>query len=251
MINNLLFKFLNYILAHHPEEFGLIPDNNGFFKIKEIFQVLIFTKKFKKVKLETLKQIFSYYYRDFFEISQNFNLVKPKLSYYSPPQKIENLQIKKFTTLWTFVKPKLWIKISIEGLWKPTYSLIPLFTDKELAENWAKVKGCILLEAFPKFFPSDINVFVFGEKIFLVDKINYEALKGPPIDQKFLRKYGPKQELPSRPSLIIPFKAQISKIESEKEESKLPFRKITQGKKKEKPWKKYQKEKAKKKFFLD
>ena len=77
MINNLLFKFLKYILAHHPDEFGLVPDSNGFFKIKEIFQVLIFTKKFKKVKLQTLKQLFSYYYKDFFKISENSNLVKP------------------------------------------------------------------------------------------------------------------------------------------------------------------------------
>lgn len=246
MLNNLLFKFLLYLLAHHPEEFGLIPDNNGFFKIKEIFQVLIFTKKFKKVRLEILKQLFSYYYKDFFEISENFNSVKPKSIYYSPPQKIEFSQINKYTTLWTFVKPKIWLKISVEGMWKPCNSLIPLFSDKELAQNWAKVKGCLLLEVFPKLITPNVNLYVFGEKIFLVDKINYEALKGPSIDQKFLRKYGPKFEVSPKPFKIIPFKEISPQLEEEME--KLPYRKITHGKKKEKPWKKYQKEKAKKKI---
>jgi len=249
MTNNLLFKFLKYLLAHHPEEFGLIPDNNGFFKIKEIFQVLIFTKKYNKIKLQTLKQLFSYYYRDFFEVSENFTLVKPKTVYYSPPQKIKISQIYHYNTLWTYVKPKIWYKVSLEGLWKPYNSFIPLFTNKELAQNWAKVKGSMLLTVFPKLISSEANLFSFGEKIFLADRINYEALKGPPIDQKFIRKYGPKTEIPSKPSQIIPFKDTTNKIETEKE--KLPYRKITHGKKKEKPWKKYQKEKAKKKKLLE
>ncbi|PMP64949.1 MAG: hypothetical protein C0190_07290 [Thermodesulfobacterium geofontis] len=248
MINNLLFKFLTYTLTYHPEEFGLIPDNNGFFKIKEIFQVLIFTKKFKKVKLEILKQLFSYYYKDFFEISRDYNLVKPKNVYYSPPQKIEISQIYKYTTLWTFVKPKLWIKISIDGEWKYHNSLIPLFIDKELAQIWAKIKGCILLETISKLISPDTNIFNFREKIFLLDKINYEALKGPQIDQRFLKKYGSKIEIPLRSSPIISFK---EPPKSEIEERKLPFRKITHGKKKEKPWKKYQKEKAKRKTSLE
>ncbi len=248
MINSLLFKFLHYILAHHPEEFGLVPDYNGFFKIKEIFQVLTFTKKFKKIKLEILKQLFSYYYKDFFEISENFNLVKPKTAYYSPPQEIKILQIKKYTTLWTFVKPKIWFKISMDRIWKPHHSLVILFLDKELAQNWAKVKGCLLIEVIPRLINPDVNAFVFQEEIFLLDKLNYEALKGPPIDQKFLRKYGPKTQVPSKPEKIIPFKEPLLE---EKEPEKLPYRKITHGKKKEKPWKKYQKKKAKKKSFVE
>jgi putative RNA 2'-phosphotransferase len=97
MFDKHFFKFLKYLLAHHPEEFGLIPDINGFFKIKEIFQVLIFTKNFKKMKLETLKLAFSYYYKDFFEFLENFNKVKPKRVYYSPPVKINFSQYKNLS----------------------------------------------------------------------------------------------------------------------------------------------------------
>ena len=146
MFDKHFFKFLKYLLAHHPEEFGLIPDINGFFKIKEIFQVLIFTKKFRKVKLETLKQGFSYYYRDFFEFSENSKLVRAKNPVYHPPEQVELSTLFKFNTLWTFVKPKVWLKISIDGIWKPRAGYIPLFASKELAENWAKVKGALVIE---------------------------------------------------------------------------------------------------------
>jgi len=246
MFDKKLFKFLKYLLAHHPEEFGLIPDINGFFKIKEIFQVLIFTKNFKKLKLETLKLAFSYYYRDFFEFSEKFNKVKSKTAYYSPPVKIDFLQIYNNSTLWTIVKPKIWIKISTEGIWTPKNSLIPLFVKKELAENWAKVKGALLIEVFPSKIPKYFtDVFKFGEEIFLVKSLPYEALKGPPIDNKFLRKYGPKQKVPEKEPPIIPFTPPEIEIPPEEE---LPFRKITHGKKKEKPWKKFQKKREKEKY---
>jgi len=244
MFDKHFFKFLKYLLAHHPEEFGLIPDINGFFKIKEIFQVLIFTKKFRKVKLETLKQGFSYYYRDFFEFLEDFGLVKAKTTYFSPPEPTEIWQVYNFNQLWTFVKPKVWLKISIDGIWKPRAGYIPLFASKELAENWAKVKGALVIEVIPKKIEKT-EILKFGEEIFLVESLPYKALKGPAIDQKFLRKYGPKEEAPPpRPYPVIPF-TEPSFLETQEEDTALPFRKITHGKKKEKPWKKYQKKKAK------
>ena len=243
-----LFKFLKYLIAYHPEEFGLIPDYNGFFKIKEIFQVLIFTKKFKKVKIETLKQIFSYYYRDFFEFSENSKLVKAKNPVYHPPEQVELSTLFKFNTLWTFVKPKVWWKISLEGWWKPRHQKIVLFADKELAENWAKVKGALLIQAFPYRFPEYIPLLQFGEGIFLIEELPFEALKGPAIDQKFLRKYGPKEIPPKREEPIIPFIESFVDLSEEFEEEEIPYRKITKGKKKRKPWKQIQKQKEREKW---
>ncbi len=241
-----LLKFLTYILAYHPEEFGLVPDKNGFFKIKEIFQVLIFTKKFKKLNLQTLKQAFSYYYRDFFEFLENFNLVKAKNTFFSPPINVELWQLYNFNKLYSFVKPKIWIKISIEGIWKPYNQYIHMLADKELAENWAKVKGALVVEINPKAIPKDTQILSFRNSIFLTDKLPYSALKGPVIDNKFLKKYAPKEKPPERPEPILPFN---QSPEPPAPIQELPYRKITHGKKKEKPWKRYQKQKARKKDF--
>ena len=243
-----LFKFLKYLLAYHPEEFGLIPDYNGFFKIKEIFQVLIFTKKLKKVKINTLIQIFSYYYKDFFEFLEDSKLVKAKNPMHSPLTQANLDTLLKFNTLWTFVKPKIWWKISLEGWWRPVNKKIVLFADKELAENWAKVKGGILIQAFPHKFPEWINFFKFGDEIFLAEELPFEALKGPAIDQKFLRKYGPKEALPKREEPIIPFMESFAEHSEEFEEEEVAYRKLTKGKKKKKPWKEFQKRKEKEKW---
>lgn len=236
-------KFLLYLTAHHPEEFGLVPNKDNFFKVKEIFQVLIFTKKVPHLKINTLKQLFTFYFRDFFEFLEDFNSVRPKECFYSPPRKANFSEIIKYNQLFTFVKPWTWYKLSLEGeiFFREKH---PLFLDKELSEKWAKVKGALLIEINPKLLNPQWSYEIFGESILLTEGLNFNACKGPKIDDKFIRKYlrekisGEKSE-----PRIIPFVP--PKTESEEELEKLPFRKLTHGKKKEKPWKAWQKKRQK------
>ncbi|MEZ0344291.1 MAG: hypothetical protein ABWJ99_05775 [Caldimicrobium sp.] len=236
-----LLKFLLYLTAHHPEEFGLIPNRNNFFKVKEIFQVLIFTKKNHNLKINSLKQLFTYYFRDFFEFLEEFNLVRPKEYFFSPPKEVHFSEILKYNQLFTFVKPRFWYKIALDGevFLRESH---PLFVERELAENWAKVKGGLLIEVNPKFLPKDWKYEIFGETIVLTQGLNYKACRGPKIDEKFINKFlKEKSQREKEDPHIISFKA--LKIESEEKEEDLPFRKITHGKKKEKPWKTWQKKK--------
>lgn len=236
-----LLKFLLYLTAYHPEEFGLIPNKDNFFKVKEIFQVLIFTKKDKNIRLETLKQVFSYYFKDFFEFLEESNLVRAKEVYFSPPKVIPFKRIlNNYNKLFTYFKPKLWYRLSLEG--EITFKeKLPLYPEKELAENWAKVKGALVVEVNPKFLNPLVKYELFGDKILLTNTISYQACKGPQIDQKFINKYlKPKISQPKEDPHIIPFRPASEEVEEE-----LPYRKITHGKKKEKPWKSYQKKKQK------
>lgn len=240
-----LLKFLLYLTAHHPEEFGLIPTRSNFFKIKEIFQVLIFTKNLHNLKLNTLKYLFSYYFRNFFEFLEEHNLVRPKESFFSPPREINFSEIVKFkyNPLFTFVKPRVWYKITLDGE-VPLKDWHPLFVERELAENWAKIKGALLIEVNPRFLPEDGKYKIFGDTILLTQVLNFKACKGPKIDEKFINKFLKEKSHPEKVDpYIIPFKP--LKIESEKKEEDTPFRKITFGKKKEKPWKTWQKKKQK------
>ncbi|MGC8872147.1 MAG: hypothetical protein ACP5QC_04640 [Caldimicrobium sp.] len=235
-----LLKFLLYLTAHHPEEFGLIPNKDNFFKVKEIFQVLIFTKKVANLKIATLNQLFTYYFRDFFEFLENLNLVRPKKFFYLPPKEVPFSDLFKYNKLFTFVKPRLWYKLSLDGEinFKERH---PLFLDKELAENWTKVKGALLIEVTPKFLSPNLTYELFGDSIVLTYGLNYKACRGPKIDEKFINKFLKDNfSIERRDHHIIPFKS----IETESElEEELPYRKITHGKKKEKPWKTWQKKK--------
>lgn len=246
MFDQHFLKFLIYLLAYHPDEFGLIPDSNEFFKIKEIFQVLIFTKKFKKLNLNILKQAFSFYYKDFFDFLEPLNLVKPKERFFTLPSKVNVLEIYNYNKLWTFVKPKIWFKLSLESEWKTQERMIPLFYNKELAENWAKVKGALLIEVIPQKIPHNHPLFRFGKALFLTPVLLYEFLRGPSIDQKFIKKYLTENNAIHK-ERIIPF-TYSSEIESLDNFPEGPFRKLNKGRKKEKPWKKYQKEKNKKRL---
>lgn len=243
IISQSFLKFLLYLTAHHPEEFGLIPDKDDFLKVKEIFQVLIFTKKAHNLNLDTLKNLFSYHFRDFFEFSDNLSLVRPKERFYSPPQIVDFNFIVRLKQLWTFVKPWLWYKLSIEEMLSFRNSL-PLFREKELAENWAKIKGALLIEVIPKFLDPEGKYQILGHNIVLSETLPFKACKGPNIDQKFIQKYlkkketQPKKELPLMP-------LQDKELTTLQEE--LPFRKLTHGKKKEKPWKAWQKKRQKEK----
>lgn len=238
-------KFLLYITSHHPEEFGLIPNKDNFYKVKEIFQVLIFTKMVHNLNINTLKMLLGYYFRDFFEFLEESNFVRPKECFYSPPRIIDFSEILKYKQLFTFVKPKLWFKISLDGeiLFRENH---PLFVEKDLAENWAKAKDGLLIEVISKFLPSKWNYALFRESIFLTQGLNYKACRGPKIDEKFINKFlKEKSQTKKKDPHIIPFTP--IRTESKKREEDLPFRKITHGKKKEKPWKSWQKKKQKEK----
>jgi len=231
-------KFLLYLTAHHPEEFGLIPTKDNFLKVKEIFQVLILTKRAHNLKIETLKQMFSYYFRDFFEFSEDLSLVRPRECYFSPPKLVTLPEIIKFNQLFTFVKPRLWYKLSLEGELNLRERL-PLFVERELGEGWARVKGALLIEVNPRLMKEEATYELFGEAIVLTQNLVFRACRGPKIDDKFINKYLKEKSIkPKEDPHIIPFRQ-----EQDEEEAELPFRKLTYGKKKERPWKTYQKRK--------
>ncbi len=243
IISRSFLKFLLYLTAHHPEEFGLIPDKDDFLKVKEIFQVLIFTKKAHNLKLDTLKNLFSYYFRDFFDFSDNLSLIKAKERFYSPPQEVDFNFIFRLKQLWTFVKPWMWYKLSLEEILyfqKP----LPLFTEKELAEKWAKIKGALLIEVLPNFLDPDGRYQIFGQKVVLTEILPFKACRGPNIDQKFIQKYFKNKEPQHKKESPLKPLQELSQELTQPQED-LPFRKITYGKKKEKPWKSWQKKRQK------
>lgn len=52
-----LAKFLSYVLGRRPDEFGLVPDSQGYVKIKELLKVLSEEPGWKHVRRAGLKEI--------------------------------------------------------------------------------------------------------------------------------------------------------------------------------------------------
>jgi putative RNA 2'-phosphotransferase len=52
-----LAKFLSYVLGHRPDEFGLVPDDNGYVRIKELLKSLSEEEGWRHIRLPHLKEI--------------------------------------------------------------------------------------------------------------------------------------------------------------------------------------------------
>ncbi len=52
-----LLKLLNYILGHRPDEFGLVPDIDGFVKVKELVQAVNEEDGWKYVRRQHLDEV--------------------------------------------------------------------------------------------------------------------------------------------------------------------------------------------------
>lgn len=66
-----LSKFFNYILGNRPYEFGLVPDKNGFVKIKQFLKAVTEEKGYGFVRQQHINEIIISDYATKIEISDN------------------------------------------------------------------------------------------------------------------------------------------------------------------------------------
>ena len=52
-----LSKFLTYILGRQPDEFGLVPDENGYVKTKDLMKVLAEEPGWRHVRLNQIREV--------------------------------------------------------------------------------------------------------------------------------------------------------------------------------------------------
>ena len=52
-----LSKFLTYILGRQPDEFGLVPDENGYVKTKDLMKVLAEEPGWRHVRLNQIREM--------------------------------------------------------------------------------------------------------------------------------------------------------------------------------------------------
>ncbi len=228
-----LAKLLRYILAYRPDEFGLIPDEEGFVKIKDLHLAVTETDGFRGVRrreIETLLEVFA---REDFEYRRDQGLVRAREFFYASPIYTEDPP----RLLYLPVRPRAWIHVSEKGWGQPQPALMS--PEVELAERLARRKGALLVEVDTVKAQASGAVFLrFIEKLYLASWLPAEALRGPRVDEKFRARYVPKPKEPPEPEPIIPFRPDTDLAE-------LPYRKITHGKKKKIPWKEGRKEKKK------
>lgn len=230
-----LEKMLFYMLGRRPDEFGLLLDEQGFIRLKDLHKALVEIEGFKNVRLKQLTDLFLIFKPERFDFSEEEKRVRVKPELASPLVRQRNFAEDPPRYLFTPVKPRAWIRVSEEGLAAENILLTP---DEELASRMAKRRGALIIKVDSLQAMKMGAIFEsYLEKLFLSSWIPAQALFGPKVDEEFKKRYAKKpkpKEEPTEEEAIIPFTLP---------EEPLPYRKITRGRKKDPAWKKARREK--------
>jgi putative RNA 2'-phosphotransferase len=193
-----LAKFLDYILSRRPDEFGLVADAHGYFKIKELLKAINEEEGLRYVRRSHLEEILITLPDHPFETADKLirSKVRDRL-----PQRSVALDAPKL--LFTCVRLKAYPHVSIKGIRPTGFSHIILSSDMEMAERIGRRfdQAPILLHVNVQ--QSEIQGVVFlraGETLYLADFIPEGCFTGPALPkEKPVSKQTKKTEISQAP----------------------------------------------------
>ena len=171
-----LAKFLEYVLARRPDEFGLVPDKEGFIKIKELLKALG-EGDHKFVRIGHLNEIqLSLSDPPFEIIDKNIRAKNSFYDIYNYAGEIPNL-------LYTSVREKAYGAVCSKGLYPQGKDYIILSRDKEMAIRIGKRrdKNSVIIEVSVSMAKDEGTFFYTGgQELFLTKYLSKDCLFGPP-----------------------------------------------------------------------
>lgn len=192
-----LLKLLNYILGRQPDEFGLVPDQDGFVKIKELLQAINEESGWKYVRRHHLDEILLSIPAPTIEIKSDSiratnreRLVRLELVQ-SPPQ-----------FLYVCIRRKAHLVVLEKGVFPMGSAQVILSSNIEMALRMGKRKDShpVLLTVHgQKMIIQGSTLRQLGEILYLVEKIPVGCFNSPSLAKQ--RPKTPKVESSPSPPL--------------------------------------------------
>ncbi|MFW6082058.1 MAG: RNA 2'-phosphotransferase [Desulfosalsimonas sp.] len=174
-----LAKLLSYILEKRPDEFGLIPDRQGFVNIKELLKALAETGEWSYIRRSHINELILSQVDAPVELSGN--LIRGKSRQQLPiPALCENPP----KTLYTGIRKKAYPVVLEKGIRKSGDGRIICTPDREFAERIGKRKDnspVILTVHTAKAGEQGVSFELMGESLYLADFIPPQSFTGPPL----------------------------------------------------------------------
>lgn len=174
-----LAKFLSYILERNPYEFGLIPDTDGYIKVKDLIKAIVEEEGWGHIKKSSLDELIYSYPDAPIEISDNRVRAKDR-SNYQKPVFAEKLPKE----LYTAIRNKAHFHVTKKGIDPGDTDYIILSSESDVATKIGKRKDRkpVLLK-INTALAEDEGVFFFsaGETIYLAKYIPTGCFTGPPL----------------------------------------------------------------------
>lgn len=177
-----LSKFLSYVLERRPDEFGLVPDDDGYVKIKDLLKIFSEEDGWRYVRISHLNEILMTIPGPPFEMEDNRIRGKNR----------ERLPVKKITDdlpklLYTSIRPKAHSVVMDKGVFPSGHSRVILSSDFKFAERLGKRSDAapvVLTVNVEQAIERGAMILAYGESLFLSDFIPVESIVGPKLPKE-------------------------------------------------------------------
>ena len=167
-----------------PDEFGLVPDKEGYITIKEFIKAVNEEPNMAYVRESHIREVLLHNRDDVFEINEkkirsikrNFTPVDKEQDRVHPPK-----------TLYKGIKRKTYPYVLKSGLLPGSSEHIAMTKDKDLAVRIARrldQKPIILEIKAEVATENGIPLFLFGDFIYLTNRVPIQFISGPPLSKE-------------------------------------------------------------------
>ncbi len=177
-----LAKFLAYILGRRPDEFGLVPDDNGFVKIKDLIKAVCEEDGWRYVRRAHLNEIVLTLNKPTVEIAETRIRAKDR-SRLAVPKPADNLP----KLLYTCVRKRAHPHVLKEGLFASDSGRFTLSASREMARRIGRRsdgKPVLLTVQVRLCEEKGVVFFTAGEALFTADFIPLGGFTGPPLPKE-------------------------------------------------------------------
>jgi len=177
-----LAKFLAYVLGRRPDEFGLLPDDQGYVRIKNLLQALHEDDQWRSVRQADLNTLVATEHPASIEIRENTVRAtsREQLPSVTTPDRLPKL-------LYTAIRRRAYPRVHSSGIQSGQTAKIVLSRDEIMAKrlgNRLDNEPVLLTVNTEMAQATGSYIQQYGEYLFLIDNISIEALSGPPLPKE-------------------------------------------------------------------
>lgn len=177
-----LAKFLVYVLGRRPDEFGLVPEKQGYVRIKELLKALNQEQGWRHIRLAHLKEVALTVVPSPIEIQDDCIRTCERTQL---PSIIEPAQMPKL--LYLAVRARAYPVVVEKGLWAGDGPPLVLSSDETMARRMGRRRDqhpVMLTVQVIKSMEKGTQFKQYGEHLFLADALYPDTFSGPPLPKE-------------------------------------------------------------------
>lgn len=174
-----LSKFLAYILGNSPHEFGLVLNQDGFAKIKDVLKAVCEENGFAYVRRSHIHEILVALPNPLLEIKDDLIRATHRENL---PKHIQAQNIPKL--LYTCIRRRAYLSVVENGIFPMSYSKVILSSERSMAERIGKRADqmpVMLTVQTRKSIEEGIVFYMAGGTLYLAESILPGCFTGPPL----------------------------------------------------------------------